>query len=44
MASASILSSPIFKEFAQFKIATIQFEQNVVASCARVDFCILFLL
>jgi len=43
-ASISILYSPKFKEGAQFKIAAIQIEQNIVASYARVDFCILFLL
>jgi hypothetical protein len=38
----SILYSPIFKGVGQFKIMTIQFEQNVVDSYARVDFCIFF--
>ena len=42
-ASTWILYTPISK-VAQFKIATILFEQNIVASYARVDFCILFML
>jgi len=43
-ASTSIMCSPRFKQVAQFKIATIQFEKNIVASYARVDFSFLFLL
>ena len=34
--------TPIFEEFAQFKIATVQFNQTIVSSFAMVDFCALF--
>ena len=37
----SIVCSPIFKEVAQFKIATDQIKQHIVPSYAKIDFYIL---